>query len=136
VIRCPHCGTSWQPGRGDTETIGGLTIDYRTREVTVGGELVPVQRKAFRVLSVLASDPGRLFTYEELFREAWGGCYAPSHRCTVRTQIAKLAKTLGSDVLLENVWGVGYRLRALEVSSAAAGGSVEPVPAAAGRTRL
>ena len=118
MIRCPSCGSSYQPERGDLVRVGELEIDYRSWRVTVGGEYVPLQRQAFKLLSVLASDPGRVFSDLALYRAAWGGRLMDNG--TIRSHMARLRRSLGPDVPIRNVHGVGY---VLDVESLSAGGA-------------
>ncbi len=69
--------------------------------------------KEFALLGVLASDPTRVFTREELLRDVWG--YHPGARTrTLDSHASRLRKKLEAAHpglrLVVNVWGVGYRL--------------------------
>lgn len=111
MIRCPSCGHGFQPDRGDQITVGDLHIDFRTRQVTLGGELVPLARQTFQVLAVLASDAGRVFTFRAIYEAAWNRpVNGTDPRGIVRTQIHHLLSALGPDAPVQNVRGVGYRL--------------------------
>lgn len=92
--------------------VGELEVDRASREVRLRGGLVELSAKEFAVLCVLAADPTRVFTKDELLRDVWA-FRSPgrtrtldSHACRLRS---KLAAT-GGDRFIINVWGVGYRL--------------------------
>jgi DNA-binding response OmpR family regulator len=92
--------------------VSPLTIDVRSRAVSVGEQPVKLSAKEYELLLALAGEPTRVFTREELLRDVWG------FRCPVRTRTldshaSRLRRKLGaggSARLVVNVWGVGYRL--------------------------
>jgi DNA-binding response OmpR family regulator len=94
-------------------TVGPLRIDRRARVVTVAGRRVDLSQKEYDLLLRLASDPGRVFTKDELLRDVWD-FHARSRTRTLDAHASRLRRKLraaepGAE-LLENVWGVGYRL--------------------------
>jgi DNA-binding response OmpR family regulator len=91
---------------------GELTIDRRTRRVTVRETRVPLSAKEFELIAWLAAEPYRVFTKEELLREVWG-FRALGRTRTLESHASRLRKKLrvaGGDRFVVNVWGVGYRL--------------------------
>ena len=91
---------------------GELTIDRRTRRVTVHETRVPLSAKEFELVAWLAAEPYRVFTQEELLREVWG-FRALGRTRTLESHASRLRKKLrvaGGDRFVVNVWGVGYRL--------------------------
>ena len=91
---------------------GELTIDRRTRRVSVGDTLVPLSAKEFEFLAALAAEPHRVFTKDELLREVWG-FRAQGRTRTLESHASRLRKKLreaGGEGFVVNVWGVGYRL--------------------------
>jgi DNA-binding response OmpR family regulator len=94
---------------------GPLEIDPRTRLVAVGGTPLPVSQKEYDLLLRLAADPGRVFTKQELLRDVWD-FRSSSRTRTLDSHVSRLRRKLRSfdtgTELLENVWGVGYRLLA------------------------
>jgi DNA-binding response OmpR family regulator len=91
---------------------GELTIDRRTRRVTVRETRVPLSAKEFELVAWLAAEPYRVFTKEELLREVWG-FRALGRTRTLESHASRLRKKLrvaGGDHFVVNVWGVGYRL--------------------------
>ena len=95
----------------DSEVIthGGLAIDTRTRRVTVSGHEIALTPKEFDILEVLAADPGRVVTRQEILEAAWDAhWYGPTKVLDVH--IAALRKKLGSPGLIETVYSRGFRL--------------------------
>lgn len=91
--------------------VGELRIDSVRRRVTVRDEEVHVSKKEFALLRVLAADPTRVVTKDELLRSIWGHRSAGTTR-TLDSHACRLRHKLGAqgDRFIVNVWGVGYRL--------------------------
>jgi DNA-binding response OmpR family regulator len=92
-----------------TIALGRLTIDRRTRHVTVDGRHVPLTPKEYDLLVCLARDPGAVRTRSEILDEVWDPhWYGPTK--TLDVHVASLRRKLGDPSLLETLRGVGYRL--------------------------
>lgn len=91
--------------------VGELAIDPASREVSLRGERLSLSQKEFALLRVLATEPTRVFTKEELLRTVWGFRTMGATR-TLDSHACRLRHKLGAhgDRLVVNVWGVGYRL--------------------------
>ncbi len=90
--------------------LDNLIIDPASREVRVGSRSLDLRTQEFDLLFTLASQPGRVFTREQLLQLAWGFDFYGQTR-TVDVHIAHLRKKLeGSAVKIETVTGVGYKL--------------------------
>lgn len=88
-----------------------LIIDPERRQVFLKGKAVPFTRKEFDILFCLASNPGKVFTREQLYDNLWDEESAFNVDDVVKAHIKALRKKL-SDADMEyikNVWGVGYR---------------------------
>ncbi|MEN3274093.1 MAG: hypothetical protein V7636_2854, partial [Actinomycetota bacterium] len=86
-----------------------LTIDTRTRRVTVGGLEVALTQKEYDLLGFLASDPGAVRTRTEILEAVWDPhWYGPTK--TLDVHVASLRKKLGDPSYVETVRGVGFRL--------------------------
>jgi DNA-binding response OmpR family regulator len=72
---------------------------------------VHLSKKEFGLARMLASEPTRTFTRDELLREVWG-FQSPGRTRTLDTHAHRLRSKLatGSIPFVVNVWGVGYRL--------------------------
>jgi DNA-binding response OmpR family regulator len=95
--------------------IGGLTIDARTRQVSLDGQPVDLSRKEFDLLLALALRPGEVVTKRELLADVWRQSYGGGDR-TVDVHLSwlrrKLGETAASPRYLHSVRGVGVRLAA------------------------
>ena len=91
-------------------TAGALTIDPARREAHASSQMLALRAQEFDLLLTLAGQPGRVFTREQLLREAWGFDFYGQTR-TVDVHVAHLRRKLeGTSVRIETVTGVGYRL--------------------------
>ena len=89
---------------------GDLMIDPVSREVRIASRLVELRTQEFDLLIVLAEQPGRVFTREQLLQQAWGFDFYGQTR-TVDVHIAHLRKKIeGGTIKIETVTGVGYKL--------------------------
>jgi DNA-binding response OmpR family regulator len=94
---------------GDVVRHGQLTVDPRTRKVTVAGAEVSLTPKEFDILDCLATDPGRVRSRQEILEAAWdSNWYGPTKVLDVH--MAALRRKLGVAGLIETVYGHGFRL--------------------------
>jgi DNA-binding response OmpR family regulator len=103
--------TEPQSASQDQMVFGPLTIWRAARRVVVGQREVVLGRKEFELLLVLAGDPYRVFTKEELMKTVWG--WFGGRTRTVESHAARLRAKLvagGVEGLVVNERGVGYRL--------------------------
>jgi DNA-binding response OmpR family regulator len=91
--------------------VGTLTIDPGRRRVMVGDRFVSLSKKEFGLLRILASDPTRVFTKEELLAAVWA-YRGPSKTRTLDSHASRLRRKLDPEHgrFVINCWGIGYRL--------------------------
>ncbi|HEX6383105.1 MAG TPA: response regulator transcription factor [Anaerolineae bacterium] len=95
---------------GKVRQVGNVTIDPGSREVTVNGERVALRTKEFDLLVALVDHANQVLSREQLLDLVWGYDFYGQTR-TVDVQIAHLRDKLsGSDLSIETVWGMGYKL--------------------------
>jgi len=100
-----------EPDESAALTAGDLTVHPGRNEVLVKGERVELTFTEFRVLMLLASRPGWVFTRYQIVNEVRGEDYAVTDRA-VDVQIVGLRKKLGDcGGYIETVRGVGYRFK-------------------------
>jgi DNA-binding response OmpR family regulator len=101
------------PSIPDRLEAGMLIVDRSTRRVTVGGDPVTLAGREYELLVKLATEPGRVFTKEELLRDVWGFRSLGRTR-TIDSHASRLRRKLnaanGDGDYVVNVWGVGYKL--------------------------
>jgi DNA-binding response OmpR family regulator len=92
---------------------GGICIDVSRRRVTVAGKPKDLTAVQFRILLVLAKEPGRVFTRLELLDETQGTTLEGYER-TIDAHIKNLRKALGDDTVPHRYVGTvrsfGYKL--------------------------
>ena len=102
-----------RPPAADLVEAGPVSVDSRTRLVAVHGRRVQLAQKEYELLLRLAREPDRVFTKTELLQEVWG-YRAGARTRTLDSHASRLRRKLrdagGDPALVENVWGVGYRL--------------------------
>ncbi|MEU2871676.1 response regulator transcription factor [Streptomyces olivoreticuli] len=89
--------------------LGALTVELPNREVSVSGTPVPLTRKEFDLLALLAQRPGVVFRREQIISEVWRTSWEGTGR-TLEVHIASLRSKLGMPALIETVRGVGYKI--------------------------
>jgi two-component system phosphate regulon response regulator OmpR len=91
---------------------GALEIDEARRSVTQFGRAIDVTRSEFDLLLRLMSEPGRVFSRDQLLDCVKGGETDAFDRA-VDTHISNLRRKIESDpkapAMIKTVWGVGYR---------------------------
>lgn len=88
-----------------------LEIDLYRREVRQNQKVIKLTDLEFRILHYLASQPGRVFTYQQIYEGVWGEEYA-HEKGTIMSHIRqKLESDEDSFDYIENIRGVGYRFR-------------------------
>jgi DNA-binding response OmpR family regulator len=103
-----------RPRAGDVVEAPPLCIDTLTRDVRVDGRRVLLAQKEYELLLCLAREPQRVFTKAELLQQIWDyrsigrTRTLDSHASRVRRKLREAGAMVE---LVDNVWGVGYRLR-------------------------
>ncbi|MFF2024128.1 response regulator transcription factor [Streptomyces sp. NPDC058171] len=93
----------------DDLALGPVRIELPNRRVTVDGVAVPLTRKEFDLLALLAQRPGVVFRREQIISEVWRTSWEGTGR-TLEVHVASLRSKLRMPALIETVRGVGYRL--------------------------
>jgi DNA-binding response OmpR family regulator len=100
-----------EPSPADSQLIelGDLSIDLRSRTVTVAAATVELRTLEFELLAELARHAGQVVTRDRLLDRVWGLSFAGGTR-TVDVHVAQVRKKLGRPQLIQTVRGVGYRI--------------------------
>jgi TolB-like protein/DNA-binding winged helix-turn-helix (wHTH) protein len=89
-----------------------IVIDFAGRRLWRAGAEQPLEPKAFAVLALLAGEPGRVFTRDEILDAVWGHRHVTPG--VLNRIVTLLRHALAEDAhhprLLHTVHGVGYRL--------------------------
>lgn len=96
-----------------TLTVGDmLRVDLEKYEVEVEGNKVELTSTEFRILQLLASKKGRVFSRDQILQFLWGNDKMVLDR-TIDVHIKHLREKLGNAAaFIRNIRGVGYKLEA------------------------
>ena len=90
--------------------IGDLTIDPARREARLSSRTLDLRTQEFDLLLTFASHRGLVLSREQILQKAWGFDFYGQTR-TVDVHVAHLRRKIeGSNVKIETVTGVGYKL--------------------------
>lgn len=97
------------PGNRKAVEYPGLCVDLDRYLVTIYGQKADLTPKEIELLYFLASNPGRVFTREELLVQVWNFDFTGGTR-TVDAHVKNLRKKLGSHPKwsIRTMWGIGY----------------------------
>lgn len=88
-----------------------LSIDTVRRVVITSQGEFALPRKEFEIMQLLLSEPDKVFTREEIFRQIWGGEVVVGDR-TLDVHIRRLRRKLGDDIIITHK-GVGFKIWSL-----------------------
>ncbi len=89
------------------KTFGDLIIDRSQYHIQIKGKEISIPRKEFELLDFLTSEPGKLFTREQIYLKVWGNQVVVGDR-TIDVHIRKLREVIGNDYI-QTVKGMGYK---------------------------
>jgi len=89
------------------KTFGDLIIDRSQYHIQIQGKEISIPRKEFELLDFLTSEPGKLFTREQIYLKVWGNQVVVGDR-TIDVHIRKLREVIGNDYI-QTVKGMGYK---------------------------
>jgi len=105
VLRRPGAGEG-----GPRIAVGPLVIDQDKHDVEVAGRKIDLTATEFKILQLLASQKGRVFSRDRILDHLWGTEKAVIDR-TVDVHIRNLREKLGEAAsLVKNIRGVGYKI--------------------------
>ncbi len=97
---------------GEIILVRGIEIDEPRRKVRVSGREVELTDQEFRLLHLLITHPGIVFSREALLTRIWRGDTFVTVR-SVDTLVKRLRRRIESDPgnpeFIHTVWGVGYK---------------------------
>ena len=105
-------GSSLSGGGERPLTFSDLTIDPKSRQVTVRGENIELTATEFNLLYFMACHPRQVFKRDQLLENVWGFSeYVDPSTVTVhiRRLREKIETDPGNPLWLLTVWGVGYK---------------------------
>ena len=95
---------------------GGLELNIETKEVKVDGEIVKITPIEFKILKLLLSNKGRVFSIDEINKKVWNE-ESFNVENTVAVHIRRIREKIEINPkeprYLKVVWGVGYKIEKL-----------------------
>jgi two-component system response regulator RegX3 len=92
---------------------GGIQLDFARYEVRVDGKPVHLTPSEFKVLALLARDPGRVFSRRQIMEHLWQSPYIGDERASdvhVSSLRRKIERDPGRPERILTVRGIGYKL--------------------------
>lgn len=112
--RMPQAAPVPEPVQDSIVVAGALRIDLEKKLVFAGEAQITFSKKEFEVLSLLASNPGQIFSREDLINELWKDAPYVLDR-TVDVHIARIRSKLGEyKNCISNRSGFGYVFNPVE----------------------
>lgn len=96
-------------------TVGGVTLDDRTKSVTVDGENVSLTPTEYAILHLLMANPGKVFSTKVLYESVWQETALGSEGAVavhIRHLREKIEINPSEPRYLKVVWGQGYKMEA------------------------
>ncbi|MET3728300.1 DNA-binding response OmpR family regulator [Fictibacillus halophilus] len=100
-------------GKTNLINLNGLTLDKEAKEVAINGDSVKLTPIEYKIVELLMSYPGRVFSINDIYERVWK---EPSYNAenTVAVHIRKIREKIEIDPknprYLKVVWGIGYKM--------------------------
>ena len=101
-----------EPG-GDELTIGGITLNDRTKSVTVEGEPANLTPTEYSILKLLMENPGKVYSTKALYEAVWQEAALGSEGAVavhIRHLREKIEINPSEPRYIKVVWGQGYKM--------------------------
>lgn len=92
----------------DVIRVGDLEINKDTFTIKKGEKVIELPRKEFKLIYLLASKTGKVFTREKILSAVWGTDVIVNDR-TIDVHIRKLREKIGNQYI-KTIKGIGYKI--------------------------
>ena len=93
------------------QAVSGVSLDRMTRRVDIEGKKIELTVKEYDIMDLLLSNPGRVYSRDDLLNLIWGYDY-PGDARTVDVHVRRLREKIEADPAqpkyIITKWGVGY----------------------------
>ena len=116
VARVRALGRRTPSRRPQRLALGPVTLDFDARTATAAGAEIPITRREWEILRILADAKGRTVPFDEVLEDGWGEA-TESTRASLDVLVSRLRRKLGTageKPIIRTVRGVGYALELLE----------------------
>ncbi|MNE74176.1 Transcriptional regulatory protein WalR [compost metagenome] len=90
-----------------------LVIDTENMDVKKKGESIKLTSKEWQIMKLLAMNPTRVFTKEQIYRSVWQDDYFGDEN-VINVHISRLREKIedepASPKYIKTLWGIGYKL--------------------------
>jgi len=109
--RYDDLGSIREDKNGEQIRAGQIILDMMKKQLVVRGETVRLTATEFKILQLMMSNPGRVFSAEEIYERVWqSDAYAVEN--TVMIHISRIREKLELNPkkpeYLKVIWGIGY----------------------------
>ncbi len=112
ILRRTESQINQAPVSREVLRFGALVVDKDKRKVLLRNERVDLTPKEFDLLALMAANPGKSYSRENLLNVVWGYEFA-GYEHTVNSHINRLRSKIETDLstpkYILTSWGVGYR---------------------------
>lgn len=106
-------GNHREPADAGCITLGGITLDDRTKSVTVEGDPVALTPTEYAILHLLMRNPGKVYSTKNLYESVWQEAALGSEGAVavhIRHLREKVEINPSEPRYLKVVWGQGYKM--------------------------
>ncbi len=92
-----------------------LKYDMQKKQVSIGGENIPLTVHELKIMELLLRHPGQVFSKNEIYEYAWDDYYIGEDK-TINVHISNIRQKIKkvTDIeYIETVWGLGFKLTSL-----------------------
>ena len=98
----------------DSYNVGGFFIDFNKRSVSVDGQPIRLTQVEYRIVELIARNPGKVLTYSFLIHNIWGPYADAENNRILRVNMSNIRRKIEKDrmaprYILTEI-GVGYRM--------------------------
>ena len=111
--RYTQLGDENRSKKHQTLMVGGLQLDQDAKQLLVDGEVVRLTSTELKIMTLLMSHPGMVFSAERIYEQVWE---EPAHAVenTVMVHIRRIREKIEINPkdpkYLKVVWGIGYKI--------------------------
>nr|WP_238884322.1 response regulator transcription factor [Clostridium sp. YIM B02551] len=99
--------------QGEIISIRDLVIDKERKTISVRGKEIKVTATEYKILLLLVSNPGRIFSIQEIYERVWDEPFYNSEN-TVTVHVRRIREKIEINPkepeYLKVVWGIGYKI--------------------------
>jgi len=109
ILRRSHSSGGSQ--KKNNVKVGDIELDYNSRSVKIKGKTISLTAKEFDLIDLFVTNPGRVYSRENLLDIIWGYDY-PGDIRTVDVHVRRLREKIepnpAEPTYIQTKWGVGY----------------------------